>query len=92
MARMRSVGGKGQAMTFEIVNIISERRLNGKRMIESIAQDESRTIVNITLQETELLSFTDKSVGILLNKKYHEIMEEKRFKPSLKIGQIVGGE
>ena len=76
-------------MKFEIVNIIYEKRMFGNRTIIAVAQDEEGTIIKIQPMETNMISLSEKSIGILLNNEYEKIIKIKVKASSIKIGDII---
>ena len=78
-------------MTFQIVDIIIDKCVDGRTRIFAVAQDNERTDVLASYSNHEYIDLTPKSVGILLNKSYNEILNSKK-KQIVKLGDIVGGE
>ena len=75
-------------MEFLITNIESEKSPNGKTIIHAMADDIKKTKVVITCANNDLVSFSKKSIKILLNKEYNRVIQfNQKYFP--KIGDII---
>ena len=79
---------KGKLMEFLITNIESEKSPNGKTTIYAMADDTKKTQVVISCANNDLVSFSKKSIKILLNKEYNRVIQfNQKYFP--KIGDII---